>query len=150
MKIQSFSKCWNGRFLEFWFLKNWEVEKMQNFYNVPITVWKNEKFTLTQKISRQINYLVNSLGNALLSRNIFQVRVNFSFFHTVSYIVEIEVLLCRIYQNWFHVKSKWQTNPESFTLCVIFVCQSQCSKHEIYSTWQKFRESNAFPKEFTK
>ena len=45
------------------------------------TVWKNEKFSITKKISRQINFLVKSL----LSRNFCQksVRINRSNFHTV-------------------------------------------------------------------
>ena len=49
------------------------------------TVWKNEKFTLTQKFSRQISYLVILLVKSLLSRNFCQkrVRVNFRNFHTV-------------------------------------------------------------------
>ena len=48
-------------------------------------MWKNEKFTLTKKIFRQINYFAISLVNALLSRNFCQksVRVNFCNFHTV-------------------------------------------------------------------
>ena len=43
------------------------------------TVWKNEKYTLTEIFFRQINSLVICLVNALLSRNFSQksVRVNF-------------------------------------------------------------------------
>ena len=37
-----------------------------------LTVWKNEIFTLTGKKFRQINYLVISLVNPLLSRNFCQ------------------------------------------------------------------------------
>ena len=33
------------------------------------TVWKNEKLSLTEKLFRQINYLVISLVKPLLSRN---------------------------------------------------------------------------------
>ena len=49
------------------------------------TVWKNEKFTLIEKIFRQIPYLVLSLVKTLLWRNFCQksVRVNFRNFHTV-------------------------------------------------------------------
>ena len=36
------------------------------------TVWINEKFTLTKKLFRQINYLVVYLVNPLLSRNFYQ------------------------------------------------------------------------------
>ena len=51
---------------------------------VHSTVWKNEKFTLTQNFSRQINYLVILLVKPLLSRNFCQKRVSFNFrnFHT--------------------------------------------------------------------
>ena len=56
--------------------------KSSNYWN---TVWhivekkKNGKFTLTQKIFRQINYLVILLVKPLLSRNFCQkcMRVNF-------------------------------------------------------------------------
>ena len=49
------------------------------------TVWKNEKFSLTEKKFRQINYLVISLVKPLLSRNFCKesVRENFCNFHTV-------------------------------------------------------------------
>ena len=54
------------------------------------TVWKNEKFTLTEKIFRQINSLVTSLVknvHVLISRNFCQkmrmVRVNFRNFYIV-------------------------------------------------------------------
>ena len=55
------------------------------------TVWKNEKFekfTLTDKFFRQINYVVISLVKPLVSRNFCQnyVRVNFCDFHTVRYV----------------------------------------------------------------
>ena len=52
---------------------------------IQCTLWKNQKFTLTEKIFRQINYLVISLVKTLLSRNFCQkrVRVNFHNFHTV-------------------------------------------------------------------
>ena len=52
------------------------------------TLWKLRKFTLTEKIFRQITYLVISLVKLLLSRNFCQkcVRVNFRNFHTVSNI----------------------------------------------------------------
>ena len=36
------------------------------------TLWKNEKFTITEKIFRQINYLVTSLVSVLISRNFHQ------------------------------------------------------------------------------
>ena len=36
------------------------------------TVWKNEKFTLTKQIFRQINSFVTYLVKPLLSRNFYQ------------------------------------------------------------------------------
>ena len=56
-----------------------------------LTLWKNEKFTLTEIIFRQINSLVIYLVNALLSRNFCQksVRVNFRNFHTVHFWFKI-------------------------------------------------------------
>ena len=49
------------------------------------TLWKNEKFSLTEKKFRQINHLVISLVKPLLSRNFCEksVRENFCNFHTV-------------------------------------------------------------------
>ena len=49
------------------------------------TVWKNEKYSLNEKIFRQIISLVTSLVKPLLSRNFCQkgVRENFRNFHSV-------------------------------------------------------------------
>ena len=49
------------------------------------TLWKLQKFTVTEKKFRQINYLVISLLKTLFSRNFCQKRVtvNFRNFHTV-------------------------------------------------------------------
>ena len=62
-----------------------------NFHSVFFTVWKNEKFTVTNKKFRQINSLVLSLVKTLLSRNFCQisVTVNFHNFHNV------------VYKSWF-------------------------------------------------
>ena len=87
------------------------------------TVWKNEKFTLTQKFFRQINYLVILLVKSLFSRNFCEkrVRVNFRNFHTV-HTVEFTKFL-------YHLKIT-----------------------EIYSHsfLAKFRESNDFTNKITK
>ena len=50
------------------------------------TVWKNEKFSLTEKKFREINSLVFSLVKTLLSRKFCQksVRESFRNFHTVK------------------------------------------------------------------
>ena len=50
------------------------------------TLWKNQKFTLTEK-NREINYFVIWLENTLVSRDFCQnrvneMRVNFRHFHT--------------------------------------------------------------------
>ena len=52
-----------------------------------LTMLKNEKFTLTEKIFRQINSSVISFLRTFLSRNfcIKSVRVNFGNFHTVHF-----------------------------------------------------------------
>ena len=56
------------------------------------TVWKNDKFSLTKKIFRQINSLVLYLVKPLISRNVCQKRIpvistlcesDFSIFYTV-------------------------------------------------------------------
>ena len=64
--------------------------------SVISTLWKNQNFTLTEKIFRQINYLVISLVNALVSRNFCQkcVRENFRNFHTVE--------IAEIFSHFFH------------------------------------------------
>ena len=67
-----------------------------NFHTVYYaTLWKNDKFTLTEIFFRQINYLVILLVKPLLSRNFCQkrVRVNFRNFHTVHYIALLFSLL---------------------------------------------------------
>ena len=53
--------------------------------NKLFTVWKNRKFSLTDKNFRQINYLVISLVKPLLLRNFCEkiVREYFCNFHTV-------------------------------------------------------------------
>ena len=50
------------------------------------TVWKFQKFSLTEKIFRKINSLVTYLVKPLVSRNFCQkcVTENFRNFHTVS------------------------------------------------------------------
>ena len=57
-------------------------------YNIytQCTLWKLRKFTLTEKIFRQITYLLISLVKLLLSRNFCQkyAGVNSRSFHTVS------------------------------------------------------------------
>jgi len=57
-------------------------------FHYQFTLWKLRKFTLNEKIFRQITYLVISLVKLILSRNFCQkcVRMNFHYFHTVQFI----------------------------------------------------------------
>ena len=77
------------RFLWIWLgfqLQPWnEIFDFTEFWGKK-SVWKNLRVTITEKILRQINYLVMSLVNSLLSRNFCQksVRVIFRFYHTVK------------------------------------------------------------------
>ena len=74
-----------------------------------ICVWKNEQFTVAQKIFRQIISLVFSLVKTLLSRNFCQRSVtgNFRNFHTVClWLVYLEIrcfheIFAKSYKNWF-------------------------------------------------
>ena len=55
-------------------------------------MWKSQKSTLTEKIFRQINYLViSSLVNTLVSRHFCKniLRVNFRNFHTMCREIKI-------------------------------------------------------------
>ena len=65
---------------------------------VVSTVWKNEKFSLTEEKFRQINCLVISLVKPLLSRNFCEksVRENFCNFHTVFPNIRLVTI------NYFH------------------------------------------------
>ena len=63
-------------------------ENFSFFHTACSTLWKNEKFSLIEKIFRQINSLVFYLVKTLLSRNFCQksvklFRLNFYNFHTV-------------------------------------------------------------------
>ena len=58
-----------------------------SFFHSERAVWKLQKFFLTQKKFRQINYLVISLVKPLLSRNFCEksVRENFCNFHSCAH-----------------------------------------------------------------
>ena len=47
-------------------------EKSADYFRVRFTVWKNEKFFLTEKKFREINSLVTSSVKLLVSRNFCQ------------------------------------------------------------------------------
>ena len=87
---------------------------------------KNEKFTLTEEIFREINSLVTQLLKTMLSRNFFEseMRVNFCTFLTVS--------------------------DDHFSDCLIFDAfqiegQIDVSQFQM-AIFQKFRCQNAFEK----
>ena len=83
-----------------------------NSINFHSTLWKLRKLTLTEKIFRQITYLVIYLVKLLLSRNFCQkcVRVNYRYFHTVQSTVEIAAIQCETksqqFQNCAHIYGK--------------------------------------------
>ena len=110
-----------------------KVEKF-NFTNISVksNQWKlsfhileNIKFTLIEKIFRQINSLVISLVKTLISRKICQksVRVNFHNFHAHTAHCNLRIFPWKYFwrkeensifpwnhekkENWFHVKSEW-------------------------------------------
>ena len=82
--------------------------------NCRSTVWKIEKFTLTEKILRQINWIVIFFDITLLSRNFSKkVWVNFCDFHTVQTWSRKPFVMKKVYERtqkkyhnfmWFHVK----------------------------------------------
>ena len=63
-----------------------------------VTVWKNEKFTLTQNFSRQNSYLVILLVKPLLSRNFHQKCVIWERISVISTLC-IENLLTLIWRK---------------------------------------------------
>ena len=85
---------------------------------------ENERFTLTEKIFRQINYLVILLVKPLLSRNFCQkrVRVNFRNFHTVSCgtVLSSSFLLEKIFREIVILTSKTLLSRD---LCLLKKCK---------------------------
>ena len=80
-----------------------------SFYNTTAcTVWKNEKFSLTEKRFRETSYLVIPLVKTLLSRNFCQkrVRADFCNFHIMNCkCVEIAEILSRTFFRKNFVKA---------------------------------------------
>ena len=66
---------------------------------IQCSVRKNQKSTLTEKIFRQINYLVISIVKPLLSRNFCEksVRENFYNFHIVAEQIPPYVKITELY-----------------------------------------------------
>ena len=120
---------------------------------MAMLVWKSEKFSLIEKIFRQINYLVISQVKTLLSRNFCQkcVRLDFqcgNFGNSLSNFfdktfVKATVLLNKLIQSWFHdIFFKWKTVSLSWKWKLL--------NFNLTHFWQKFRESNVLTKEITK
>ena len=107
------------------------------FFTLPHTVWKNEKFTLTEEKFRQINYLVISLVKPLLSRNFCLkcVRVNFRNFHSVWFSHTVLAVFCEKF-----------VKPTDFLLCESFsrnISQLLRVKFWLFHTaslWKSFHE----------
>ena len=84
------------------------------------TVWKNEKFTLTQNFFRQINYLVILLVKSLFSRNFCQKSkgIHFCYFHTVHCTLgdsaQLFVKLKYFVKSSFSVSSSWNVGFTKF------------------------------------
>ena len=73
---------------EKYFAINYTFSHYEKPWHYHITVWKNEEFSLTKEIFRQIKSLIISLVKPLFSRNFCQkcVRLNRSNFHTAVHI----------------------------------------------------------------
>ena len=81
------------------------------------TVWKNEKFTLTEKIFREINSLVRKL----LSRNFCDMWVNFHDFHTVDWWSKLGHYFHSVEFYNAHFTKWWETQFKSNFLT--FLCE---------------------------
>ena len=121
---------------------------------MAMLVWKSEKFSLIEKIFRQINYLVISQVKTLLSRNFCQkcVRLDFqcgNFGNSLSNFfdktfVKATVLLNKLLQSWFHENFFGEREFPKFPLCDFPHCTIR--KYTLRLFWQKFRENNGFTK----
>ena len=129
-------------------------------WNSQPTVWKNEKFSLTENNFRQINYLVISWVKPLLTRNFSEKSVweTFYNFHTVTLwklqnftatifsqkFRQINVLLNNFTINWFDGKRfawQWISRFSTLWLCNLiiiwrnFTATTFCRKNSVKSTF---------------
>ena len=99
------------------------------------TVWKNEKFSLTEKKFRQINYLVISLVKPLLSRNFFEKvweRIS-----AISTLWRDLITHCGIYDCitvFWKISVKTTSLVETFTVKLISRNNSQVIQKFVNST----------------
>ena len=91
----------------------WNEKEMFSFFvkNATECRWKSLKFSITQ-ILREIK-----IGEFWISRFQFFLFMNFCTFWKLKFpnllkVRNTPVLELQEFQNWFHVKSKWQKNPE--------------------------------------
>ena len=74
-----------------------------NFYNYNITVWKLCLTLFWQKF-RESNVFTKQITKKLIWRNIFSVRLNFSFFHNVNMQCNVEKWKILPHQKKYFVK----------------------------------------------
>ena len=96
MAIMKYSPCCQN-----WFHGKSSVEKF--WISILCKVWKNERFTLTGKVFRQIDYLRISLANLLLSRNFCQKSVS-----KFPWMWKLSNFTFKILWNWRMCSTKLQ------------------------------------------
>ena len=124
-----------------------------------LTVWKNEKFSLTEKKFRQINYLVISLVKPLLSRNFCQksVRENFYTVQLTEYWKDekfslIEKILREINSLVASKKMVWRKIEHGSDLAKFPYCVAamQCGKMRNFLSPKFLSWNQLFSKCFSK
>ena len=133
-----------------------KIVAVRFFCNFP--VWKNDKFSLTEKKIRQINYLVISLVKPLLSRKFCKKSVRE--IHC-NYIHSVEK--CKIYSRLTEKKFR-QINYLVISLVKTLLSRNFCKrsltvnfphtciveKREILSHWKKNSSNQLFSDFFSK
>ena len=92
-------------------------------------MWKNEKFSLTKKIFRQINFLVTYLVKSLLSRNCCQkcVRENSRNFHTVLHTNNFHIIVSQIFSVMLDI-----LHSRIMLYCIVFISRKLFASHPIW------------------
>ena len=137
-----------GNSLSHFFRKNCYIVDLTNFFSVrdnfsffhtavKRTVWKSWNFSLTlfQQKFRESNGFTKQITKELIWRNIFSVRPNFSFFHTVKRLFLI-----------FFVKSVTKVRNENdffretiFNFALAFFCENSVKTTFFSSIWRFFK-----------
>ena len=101
--------------------------------------WKLRKFTLTEKILRQITYLLISIAFTNFSQTCVEVNSphcgNYGNLLSLFFgknFVKVMVLLTKLLNSWFDEKKNGESTFFIFPQCALSLF------------WQKFRESNVF------